>query len=540
MATGRADEAHVGYAGKLDDLPDGSFDVVLYRLVLHHLAFQGPLAPMLLGGRAAARARRRAGGDRARAVAPGRARPRARQPSRVRARGARHAATTSRCLRGGWSAEARAAGLVPELHAVTYTWRRLPPGVQRSLQPLDALGSRPRAAVFGHTLMLIARDRDSRFRLDRAKGADTLAAVSSIAPAPKRAASRPGRRQRLRPLPLARNNHQRGVRMRPRRTVRAGRLPDHRRHRSRSEHLGRDRASLLVVAALAAGGHCVRCPGTRLGRGHAAAVRGTGGAHVRLDRLVGAARQLLDRGQPDARHTWPRSARRSRWRGCVPERWPALLGAVATAATVICGYALLIKVFPATLDADDLVGRLKAPFGYWNAHRAAGRARAAAVHLGRRAPVPRADPAGAERPGALDPARGAGAFVLARRADRRDRRVRRAGLRSTPMRLRARPGARSWRRGRRGADAVGAGSSRAHPRQRRARRAHRTPATCSGSSCLSVVVLLTVVGFAATVALDRVVLPATTRRRIGRRPGGRAGARPDRRVRGHGEPRRAG
>ena len=54
-------------------------------------------------------------------------------------------------------AEARAAGLVPELHAVTYTWRRLPPGVQRSLQPLDALGSRRRAAVFGHTLMLIAR-----------------------------------------------------------------------------------------------------------------------------------------------------------------------------------------------------------------------------------------------------------------------------------------------------------------------------------------------------------------------------------------------
>ena len=53
--------------------------------------------------------------------------------------------------------ESRAAGLVPELHAVTYTWRRLPPVVQRSLQPLDALGSRPRAAVFGHTLMLIAR-----------------------------------------------------------------------------------------------------------------------------------------------------------------------------------------------------------------------------------------------------------------------------------------------------------------------------------------------------------------------------------------------
>jgi hypothetical protein len=54
-------------------------------------------------------------------------------------------------------AEARSAGLEPELHAVTYTWRRLPPALQRALAPLDALGSRPRAAPLGHTLMLIAR-----------------------------------------------------------------------------------------------------------------------------------------------------------------------------------------------------------------------------------------------------------------------------------------------------------------------------------------------------------------------------------------------
>jgi O-Antigen ligase len=50
-----------------------------------------------------------------------------------------------------------------------------------------------------------------------------------------------------------------------------------------------------------------------------------------------------------------------------PERWPALVGAVAAAATVICGYALLVKVFPATFDATDSLGRLQAPFGYWNA-----------------------------------------------------------------------------------------------------------------------------------------------------------------------------
>jgi len=53
--------------------------------------------------------------------------------------------------------EARAAGLEAELHAVTYSWRRLPPVVQRAVHALDGSGSRPRLAPFGHTLMLIAR-----------------------------------------------------------------------------------------------------------------------------------------------------------------------------------------------------------------------------------------------------------------------------------------------------------------------------------------------------------------------------------------------
>ena len=55
--------------------------------------------------------------------------------------------------------QARAAGLVPELYAVTFSWRRLAPSLQRALAPLDPLGSRPRVAPFGHTLMLIARRR---------------------------------------------------------------------------------------------------------------------------------------------------------------------------------------------------------------------------------------------------------------------------------------------------------------------------------------------------------------------------------------------
>ena len=41
--SGVADRAFVGAAGGLDELPDSSFDVILCRLVLHHIAFQGPL-----------------------------------------------------------------------------------------------------------------------------------------------------------------------------------------------------------------------------------------------------------------------------------------------------------------------------------------------------------------------------------------------------------------------------------------------------------------------------------------------------------------
>ncbi|MDQ6608001.1 MAG: O-antigen ligase family protein [Actinomycetota bacterium] len=50
-----------------------------------------------------------------------------------------------------------------------------------------------------------------------------------------------------------------------------------------------------------------------------------------------------------------------------PRRWPALTGAIAVAATVLSAYALLVKVFPGSLDAQDTLGRLNAPFQYWNA-----------------------------------------------------------------------------------------------------------------------------------------------------------------------------
>ena len=153
--TGRADEALLGYAGKLG-LPPASFDVVLYRLVLHHIAYQGPLAPCF----AEAAELLRPGGAMV-AVEPGLWHPVGLGLAMANRTGAAimiHGTpddiplSPRRLL-----SEARAAGLAPELYAVTFTWRRLPPRVQRALAPLDALGTRPRAAPFGHTLMLIAR-----------------------------------------------------------------------------------------------------------------------------------------------------------------------------------------------------------------------------------------------------------------------------------------------------------------------------------------------------------------------------------------------
>jgi SAM-dependent methyltransferase len=160
MEAKRADEGLVGYAGALDDLPDGSFDVVLYRLVLHHLAFQGSLAPTF-----AEAARLLRPGGALVAIEPGLWHPIGLALALANRTGVARAVhgtpddipMSPRRL----CAESCAAGLAPEVYAVTYTWRRLPPVLQRSLQPLDALGSRSRAAVFGHTLMLIARRQET-------------------------------------------------------------------------------------------------------------------------------------------------------------------------------------------------------------------------------------------------------------------------------------------------------------------------------------------------------------------------------------------
>ncbi|MEA2145412.1 MAG: Methyltransferase domain [Solirubrobacteraceae bacterium] len=150
-----ADEAHVGLAGQLDFAP-GRFEVVLYRLVMHHIAFQGPLAPCF-----AEAARLLAPGGALVAIEPGLWHPVGfglHVANHTRLATAIHGTPDDVPLSPrALVAEARAAGLTPELHAVTFTWRRLPTGLQRVLRHLDAGGSRPRAARFGHTLMLIAR-----------------------------------------------------------------------------------------------------------------------------------------------------------------------------------------------------------------------------------------------------------------------------------------------------------------------------------------------------------------------------------------------
>ncbi|HEY1358871.1 MAG TPA: methyltransferase domain-containing protein [Thermoleophilaceae bacterium] len=146
-----------GLAGQAGELPlaDESFDVVLYRLVLHHVVFQGPLA----GAFAEAARLLRPGGALV-AVEPG-----SRHPvgaglalaNRLGLGPVVHGTPDDIPLSPRRLVEeARRAGLETELHAVTYGWRRLPRAGQRALQALDPLGSRPRLAPFGHTLMLIA------------------------------------------------------------------------------------------------------------------------------------------------------------------------------------------------------------------------------------------------------------------------------------------------------------------------------------------------------------------------------------------------
>jgi hypothetical protein len=48
-------------------------------------------------------------------------------------------------------------------------------------------------------------------------------------------------------------------------------------------------------------------------------------------------------------------------------RWPAVVGGVTLGAVIVCGYALLTKIFPGDIVPAGVYARLDQPYGYWNA-----------------------------------------------------------------------------------------------------------------------------------------------------------------------------
>ena len=153
--SGELDDGIVARAGELPYEPE-SFDVVLYRLVLHHVVYQGPLAPLFIEAERLLRP-----GGALVAIEPGLWHPVGaglELANRFGLGPAVHGTPDDIPISPReLVSHARLAGLEPELHAVTFGWRRLPAPAQRLLHGLDSAGSRPRLAPFGHTLMLIAR-----------------------------------------------------------------------------------------------------------------------------------------------------------------------------------------------------------------------------------------------------------------------------------------------------------------------------------------------------------------------------------------------
>ncbi len=139
VESGELDDGTVARAGALPYEP-GSFDVVLYRLVLHHVVYQRPLEPVF----EEAATLLRPGGALV-AVEPGLWHPIGLALAMANRFGLGPIAhgtdddipLSPRTL----VRQARKVGLEPELHSLTYGWRRLPRGG-------PARGPRPRRRGF--------------------------------------------------------------------------------------------------------------------------------------------------------------------------------------------------------------------------------------------------------------------------------------------------------------------------------------------------------------------------------------------------------
>lgn len=153
--TGQADDALVASAGELPFDPE-SFDVVLYRLVLHHVAYKRPLGPVI-----AEAARLLRPGGALVAVEPGLFHPVGATLAAANRLGVAervHGTVDDLPLSPvKLRAHARSAGLEPQVHTVTFAWRRLPPVIQRALYPFDRFGSVPLLRDLGHHLLFFAR-----------------------------------------------------------------------------------------------------------------------------------------------------------------------------------------------------------------------------------------------------------------------------------------------------------------------------------------------------------------------------------------------
>jgi hypothetical protein len=196
-----------------------------------------------------------------------------------------------------------------------------------------------------------------------------------------------------------------------------------------------------------------------------------------------------------------------------PERWPAIVGGIGAMALLLCAYALLVKVFPGAVGANDPLGRLRAPFDYWNAvGLVAAMGIPPALWAGARrdhAPVLRAlaPPAIAIFLAALLLSYSRGALVVAVVGTA-------CWFVLVPLRLR---GALVLAIGLAGGGAIALWALRTHSIYADfvSLSARTSAGHAFGLVLLVVLALTTAIGFAAAFATDWVVLPSAARHRIG-------------------------